>query len=184
MDRRCGMEQDRPDGHTVSFTRCADGEIEFDRKKAHRVPFDVTDTVFEGRGGIKLAGRLVIPKGNHPVPLWFLSRCGKGFCTRVVRAPTIVTGRECWRVRLCKRGTGGSEGKYTQDFDTLADDAVAAMREAKRIGGTRSSVSGIRAVVRAAGLLRSPQHERPSISLLSVSGWPCPLSTKTTAGRA
>jgi hypothetical protein len=27
-----------------------------------------------------------------------------------------------------KRGTGGSDGKYTQDFDTLADDAVAAMR--------------------------------------------------------
>src|SRR5207253_10080831 len=37
---------DRPDGHTTSFTRCASGEIEFDGKKAHRILFDVTDTVF------------------------------------------------------------------------------------------------------------------------------------------
>src|SRR6266700_3080149 len=58
---------DRPDGHTVSFTRCATGEIEFDGKKAHRIPFDVTDTVFDGRGGIKLAGRLVLPQGKDPV---------------------------------------------------------------------------------------------------------------------
>ena len=60
---------DRPDGHTASFNRCASGEIEFDAKKAHRIPFDVTDTVFEGRGGIKLAGRLVLPKGDDPVPI-------------------------------------------------------------------------------------------------------------------
>src|SRR4029077_3680761 len=26
---------DRPDGHTVSFTRCTEGEIEFDRKKVY-----------------------------------------------------------------------------------------------------------------------------------------------------
>ncbi len=36
---------DRADGRTASFTRCATGEIEFDGKKAHRIPFDVTDTV-------------------------------------------------------------------------------------------------------------------------------------------
>src|SRR2546430_15044289 len=60
---------DHPDGHTTSFTHCATGEIEFDGKKAHRIPFDVTDTAFEGRGGVKLAGRLVMPKSNDPVPL-------------------------------------------------------------------------------------------------------------------
>src|SRR4030095_2165744 len=60
---------DRPDGHTASFSRCASGEIEFDAKEAHRIPFHVTDTVFEGRGGIKLAGKLVLPKGDDPVPI-------------------------------------------------------------------------------------------------------------------
>src|SRR5438552_15038029 len=60
---------DHPDGHSVSFTACPTSEIEFDGKKARRIPFDTTDTVFEGRGGIKLAGRLVLPKGIDPVPI-------------------------------------------------------------------------------------------------------------------
>src|SRR4029077_1926492 len=38
----------RSDRHTVSFTRCAAGEIEFDGTKAYRVPFAVTDTMFNG----------------------------------------------------------------------------------------------------------------------------------------
>jgi pimeloyl-ACP methyl ester carboxylesterase len=41
-----------------------------------------------------------------------------------------------------KRGTGGSGGKYTQDFEVLADDAVAAMREARRIAGPRAGRIG------------------------------------------
>jgi pimeloyl-ACP methyl ester carboxylesterase len=36
-----------------------------------------------------------------------------------------------------KRGTGRSAGTYTQDFNLLADDVVAAMREARRLAGTR-----------------------------------------------
>jgi uncharacterized protein len=88
---------DRPDGHTVSFTHCAEGEIEFDRKKAYRVPFDATDTVFDGRGGIKLAGRLVLPQGKEPVPIVVLVH---GAERESARAPATLTGRECWRVRL------------------------------------------------------------------------------------
>src|SRR5918994_549394 len=52
----------RPDGRTVSFSHCAEGEIEFDGEKARRIPFDVADTVFRSRDGVKLAGRLVLPK--------------------------------------------------------------------------------------------------------------------------
>ncbi len=36
-----------------------------------------------------------------------------------------------------KRGTGQSGGTYTQDFSLLADDGIAAMREARRLAGTR-----------------------------------------------
>jgi hypothetical protein len=36
-----------------------------------------------------------------------------------------------------KRGTGDSGGKYTQDFEVLAEDAAAAAREARRLGGAR-----------------------------------------------
>jgi uncharacterized protein len=41
-----------------------------------------------------------------------------------------------------KRGTGASGGKYTQNFLLLADDAIAAMREAKRLAGERAERIG------------------------------------------
>jgi pimeloyl-ACP methyl ester carboxylesterase len=134
---------DRPDGHKLSFTRCATGEIEFDDKKARRVSFDVTDTVFEARDGVKLAGRLVLPKGNDPVPIAVLIHGAERESARKWYAlQRLLPAENIGAFVYDKRGTGGSQGKYTQDFDTLADDAVAAMREAKRIAGTRCARIG------------------------------------------
>src|SRR6266487_611726 len=129
---------DHPDGHTASFTHCATGEIEFDGKKANRIPSDTTDTMFESRGGIKLAGRLVLPKTNDPVPIVVLVHGAERDSARDSYAlQRLLPAENVGAFVYDKRGTGGSAGKYTQDFDTLADDAVAAMREAKRISGTR-----------------------------------------------
>ncbi len=134
---------DRPDGHTASFTGCANGEIEFDGKKAHRILFDVTDIVFEGRDGVKLAGRLVLPKGNERVPIAVLVHGAEHESARDSYALQRLLPAENVGVFVYdKRGTGASKGKYTQDFDTLADDAVAAMREAKRIAGARCARIG------------------------------------------
>jgi pimeloyl-ACP methyl ester carboxylesterase len=134
---------DRLDGHTVSFTRCTEGEIEFDRKKAYRVPFDATDTVFKGRGGTKLAGRLVLPKGNDPVPIVVLIHGAERDSARDSYAlQRLLPAENVGAFVYDKRGTGGSEGKYTQDFVTLADDAVAALQEAKRIAGRRCARIG------------------------------------------
>src|SRR6266480_2987203 len=134
---------DHPDGHTASFTHCATGEIEFDGKKAHRIPFDVTDTVFEGHGGVKLAGRLVMPKSNDSVPIVVLIHGAERDSARDSYAlQRLLPAENVGAFVYDKRGTGGSDGKYTQDFDTLADDAVAAMREAKRIAGTRCARIG------------------------------------------
>ncbi len=134
---------DRPDGHNVSFTRCATGEIEFDGKKARRITFDVTDTGFEGRGGVKLAGRLVLPKGNDPVPIVILVHGAEGDSARDSYAlQRLLPAEDIGAFVYDKRGTGGSEGTYTQDFETLADDAIAAMREAKRIAGRRCARIG------------------------------------------
>jgi hypothetical protein len=41
-----------------------------------------------------------------------------------------------------KRGTGDSEGAYTQDFIALADDAANAAREARRLAGDRTGRLG------------------------------------------
>ena len=134
---------DRPDGHSVSFSDCAIGEIEFDGKKGRRIVFDVTETVFEGRGGVKLAGRLVLPKSNDPVPIVVLIHGAERDSARDWYAlQRLLPAENIGAFVYDKRGTGGSEGKYTQDFDTLADDAVAAMREARRIAGTRCAKIG------------------------------------------
>ena len=134
---------DHPDGHTASFTPCAMGEIEFDGKKADRIPFDTTDTMFEGRGGIKLAGRLVLPKSNGPVPVVVLVHGAERDSARDSYAlQRLLPAENVGAFVYDKRGTGGSAGKYTQDFNTLADDAVAAMREAKRIAGRRCARIG------------------------------------------
>jgi uncharacterized protein len=133
----------RPDGHTASFTHCASGEIEFDGKKAHRIAFDVTDTLFEGRSGTKLAGRLVLPKGNERIPIVVLVHGAERDSAREWNAlQRMLPAENVGAFVYDKRGTGGSEGKYTQDFDTLADDAVAAMKEAKRIAGARCASIG------------------------------------------
>jgi uncharacterized protein len=133
----------RPDGHTASFTHCASGEIEFDGKKAHRIAFDVTDTLFEGRSGTKLAGRLVLPKGNERIPIVVLVHGAERDSARETYAlQRLLPAENVGGFVYDKRGTGGSEGKYTQDFDTLADDAVAAMKEAKRIAGARCASIG------------------------------------------
>lgn len=41
-----------------------------------------------------------------------------------------------------KRGTGSSEGEYTQNFELLADDAVAALTEARRVAAGRFGRAG------------------------------------------
>ena len=171
---------DHPDGHTASFTHCATGEIEFDGKKADRIPFDVTDTVFEGHGGLKLAGRLVLPKTNDLVPIVVLVHGAERDSARDSYAlQRLLPVENVGAFVYDKRGTGESDGKYTQDFDTLADDAVAAMREAKRIAGTRCARIGYQGGSQGGWVARSPQHARLSISLSSTSGWPFPLLTKT-----
>jgi hypothetical protein len=134
---------DRPDGHIVSFSNCAGGEIEFDHKKARRIPFDVTDTTFKGRGEVKLAGRLVLPKGNDPIPIVVLIHGAERDSARDSYAlQRLLPAENVGAFVYDKRGTGGSEGKYTQDFVTLADDAAAGMQEAKRIAGWRCARIG------------------------------------------
>ena len=134
---------DHPDGHSVSLAGCATDEILFDGAKAYRIAFKVSDTVFQGRGGTKLAGRLVLPKGDDTVPIVVLVHGAERDSARDSYAlQRLLPAENVGAFVYDKRGTGGSAGKYTQDFDTLADDAVAAMREAKRIAGTRCARIG------------------------------------------
>jgi uncharacterized protein len=136
---------DRPDGKRVSFGDCSAHNIYFDGVEGHRILFDVSETHFRG-AGVTLAGRLVMPKGKDHVPIVVLVH-GSDTASALEGAGAFSLQRLLPAYGLGvfvydKRGTGSSAGTYTQDFSLLADDAVAAMREARRLAGSRLSRIG------------------------------------------
>jgi len=132
---------DRPDGKRVSFD-CGRDTITFAGVPGKRIPLEVSDTTFEG-AGVKLAGRLVLPKGNARVPIVVLVSGSEDFSARDFfslqrQFPAEGIGAFVYD----KRGTGKSGGTYTQNYLLLADDAIAAKNEAKRLAGARAGRIG------------------------------------------
>ncbi len=127
----------RPDGHHLEFGDCGTGTVRFDTLPGNRLTLDVTDTTYAA-GDETLAGRLVMPTGDGPVPVVVLVHGSE--------SNSAIT-HDAWQRLLPaagigafvydKRGTGRSSGQYTQDFQVLADDAAAASREARRLAGAR-----------------------------------------------
>jgi poly(3-hydroxybutyrate) depolymerase len=127
----------RPDSKTTSFSDCASHEIHFGNQTGKRIEFDVIETTFES-GGVKLAGRLVLPKGKERIPVVVLvhgSEHDSALQTYSMQRTFPAQGIGVFVYD--KRGTGSSGGTYTQDFATLADDAIAALKSARRLAGSR-----------------------------------------------
>ncbi len=132
----------RPDGKTVSFSDCAIGNIRFGGTSGHRIDFDVTETAFKSHG-TKLVGRLILPKASAPVPIVVLVHGSEDdSAMKTFALQRLFPAEGVGAFVYDKRGTGASGGHYTQDFDLLADDAVAAMREARRLAGARAGRVG------------------------------------------
>ena len=133
---------ERPDGKAVTVPDCATGEVGLDGQTARRIAFDTTEATFKA-GDVDLAGRLILPKGRGRVPVVVLVHGAESDSARDFYALQRLLPAEGIGVFVYdKRGTGGSGGKYTQDFEVLADDAVAAMREARRLAGPRAGRVG------------------------------------------
>lgn len=129
------------DGISVSFPDCDAGEIDFNGVSGHRIPFDVQDLSFKSNG-VQLAGRLTLPKGTDKVPVVVLvhgadttpALDSSGVMSALQR---LLPSQGIGVFAYDKRGTGKSSGKYTQDYDLLADDADAAVAQARRLAGAR-----------------------------------------------
>lgn len=133
---------ERPDGKRVSFSECDAGEIRFDGLKGKRIAFDVTETRFKS-GDIDLAGRLLMPKGRGPVPIVVLVHGSEDSSARDLYSQQRLFPSEGIGVFVYdKRGTGASGGKYSHDYGLLAKDAVAALREAQSLAGSRADRIG------------------------------------------
>jgi uncharacterized protein len=133
---------DKPDGKTVTFSDCAKGDISFNGINGHRIAFDVTETTFQG-DGVKLVGRLLLPKSGGRTAIVVLIHGSEDTSARDWQPlQRLLPAEGVAAFVYDKRGTGGSGGKYTQDFSLLANDAVAAMREARRLAGARAGRVG------------------------------------------
>jgi uncharacterized protein len=136
---------DRADGKVVSFSSCSAGRIDFGGVSGRRVRFAVTETTFESHA-TRLVGRLVMPRGKERVPIVVLLH-GSEFDSALTdyylqrMLPAVGVGAFVFD----KRGTGKSGGRYTQDYDLLADDAVAALHKARQLAGTRLGRIGYQA---------------------------------------
>ncbi|WP_395645882.1 alpha/beta hydrolase family protein [Terricaulis sp.] len=134
----------RPDGVRISFD-CARGSIAFNSVRGRRIDLRVTETRFAVEGAT-LAGRLLMPPGDGPVPLVVLIHGAERTAARDAYAlqrlfPAAGIGAFVYD----KRGTGESGGRYTHDYLTLAMDAIAAMSEARRLAGARATRVGYQA---------------------------------------
>ena len=133
---------DTPAKDTLSSTDCAAGTIMFGGQRGRRIVFDVTETRFDA-GGVALVGRLVMPRGQGPVPVVVLlhgSETDSALDGNALQRMFPAEGVGAFV--FDKRGTGASGGAYTQDLSLLADDAVLAMKEARRLAGPRAGRTG------------------------------------------
>lgn len=132
----------RPDGKTVRFSDCNAGRITFAGMAGRRIAFDITNTHFQG-AGVTLAGRLVLPEGNGRVPIMVLVHGSEhDSALKYYDLQRMFPAMGIGVFVYDKRGTGASGGTYTQSFATLADDAIAAVNEAKRLAGARAGRIG------------------------------------------
>ncbi|TFW12814.1 alpha/beta hydrolase [Brevundimonas intermedia] len=134
----------RVEGPQPQLGPCDEGRIVFEGQAGRRLSQDTRDTTFVGQGGTHLKGRLILPPGDGAVPIMVEVHGSEGanaldFNVFQRFAPAEGVGVFVY----AKRGSGGSEGRYTQDFHVLADDAAAAVVEARRLAGNRAGRVGL-----------------------------------------
>lgn len=135
---------DRP-ALPASFGDCTTADhMTFDGREARRVELPTTEVAFTGADGARLAGRLILPPGDGPVPIMIEVHGSEASAALDYNwfqrlAPASGVGVFVYD----KRGTGGSEGSYTQNFDLLAGDAAAAVEAARRTAGARAGRVGL-----------------------------------------
>lgn len=112
--------------------------------------------------GISLSGRLMQPKHvgkGTPLVVFAHGSEATGWIDRA-RAPYLLLARGVSVFVFDKRGTGLSEGQYTQNFPLLSRDLVAASTEAKRLSGG--------------------EYGRFGLIGLSQGGWIAPMAANDT----
>lgn len=142
-----GWDSRTPVRATAEFGPCEEGVVTFSIDQSgpltgKKRPFDVTDVTFESHG-VKLAGRLVMPRLEGAIPIAVLVHGSeRDSAVTFNRLQYLLPAHGIGAFVYDKRGTGKSQGSYTQDFDLLADDAAAALTQARTTAGALASDVG------------------------------------------
>jgi dienelactone hydrolase len=96
-------------------------------QRARRVP--LPETIFSFKSdGLTLRGKLVTPAGGGPFPVVVIVHGSEEeSAVESYFEPYLFAANGIATLVYDKRGTGRSEGRYTQNFDVLAGDVVAAV---------------------------------------------------------
>ncbi len=120
-------------GGEVVRVRGADGTV----REWARVPLVETPASFTNLDA-KFAARLIEPATTDPNrPLVVVLHGSERTSAFGSPYPYILAAQGVSVFLYDKRGTGASEGDYTQNFELLASDAAAASREARRLAAGR-----------------------------------------------
>lgn len=136
---------DRPATFQASFGDCAAADrMTFDGREARRVALPTTEVSFTSADGTRLAGRLILPTGGGAVPIMIEVHGSEASAALDYNwfqrlAPASGVGVFVYD----KRGTGGSQGTYSQNFELLATDAAAAVTAARQAAGPRAGRVGL-----------------------------------------
>jgi dienelactone hydrolase len=129
---------------------------------ARRLPLAETFFTFPS-GELTLRGKLVLPPGEGPFPVVVLVHgSGRESAVDTYFMPYLFAPHGIATLAFDKRGTGGSDGDYTQNFHLLAGDVLAAVE----------------------WLRGRPEIDRRRIHLAGFSqgGWIAPLAASRTRG--
>lgn len=148
FSRTVGWTNDTaPAGNQVTFGPCDQGLVTIESRgrriiEGRRKTFDVTDVTFESHG-LKLAGRLVMPRLEGPIPVAVFVHGSEDYSAVLFsRFQYLLPAAGVGAFIYDKRGTGNSEGRYSQNFHLLADDAAAALTKARETAGSLASEVG------------------------------------------
>ena len=90
-------------------------------------------TMYFQSGELKLRGELTLPAGEGPFPVVIMVHGSEDYsAVDYYQWPYILAAHGIAGFKFDKRGTGSSEGEYTQHFPTLAGDVVAAIERLKK----------------------------------------------------
>ncbi|MFL6777548.1 MAG: alpha/beta hydrolase family protein, partial [Sphingomicrobium sp.] len=106
-----------------------------------RVPLQIHETRFRSHGEL-LNGALIENPIHEGGPLVVMVHGSERTSPRASAYPYILASLGLNVFIYDKRGTGQSEGEYTQNFELLADDAGAALTEARKLAAGRFSRAG------------------------------------------